>query len=112
MLLPSIPALIEYYAQHSLVEHFKAMDTPLIHPCGNQGLSSLLTLSHTASEFYPPRRRVKALFSFRAAADDELTFLAGEEFTLVTTDGCGDGWWRGEHDGKTGLFPSAYVQVL
>jgi hypothetical protein len=37
---------------------------------------------------------------------------AGEEFDLVSKDGCGDGWWLGSARGRTGVFPSNYVREL
>ena len=60
----------------------------------------------------PAKPKVRARFSFQAGANDELSFMAGEEFALLSKTGHGVGWWRGMHNGKEGLFPSQYVAEL
>lgn len=54
--------------------------------------------------------KVIALFPFNAVHNDELTFQKDEIITLVSKDE--QAWWRGELNGKTGLFPSNYVAPL
>lgn len=41
----------------------------------------------------------------------ELTITAGQTLTVTRRD-VGEGWWEGANEqGKTGLFPAAYVEV-
>lgn len=41
----------------------------------------------------------------------ELTITAGQTLTVIRRD-VGEGWWEGANEqGKTGLFPAAYVEV-
>ncbi|CAF1320545.1 unnamed protein product [Adineta ricciae] len=54
---------------------------------------------------------VTALYPFKAQNTDELSFAKGDVIiiTQAPTDG---GWWEGTLDGKTGWFPSNYVEQL
>ncbi|XP_065185638.1 intersectin-1-like isoform X1 [Sycon ciliatum] len=51
--------------------------------------------------------KVTALFAYDAANDDELTLAQG---SVIAVHERGGSWWRGELNGKVGLFPSNYVQ--
>ncbi|KAJ3222718.1 hypothetical protein HK099_001984 [Clydaea vesicula] len=56
-------------------------------------------------------KQVKVLYDFSADGPDELTIRKGEEFTVVAEIDAG--WWEGEYsDGRKGMFPSNYVQVI
>jgi len=57
---------------------------------------------------------VKALFSRTAACDEELSFLEGQFICVQSKqpNGVDDGWWIGESNGNTGLFPSMLVEEL
>lgn len=52
----------------------------------------------------------KALFDFEGRQDDELTFKTGDLILGVFEDG--QDWWKGEFNGKIGLFPKSYVTRL
>jgi len=54
--------------------------------------------------------KVVALFAYSGQYEDELTFEAGEEITIVAKDE--EAWWRGEINGRTGVFPSNYVEPV
>eukprot|EP01134_Creolimax_fragrantissima_P005484 CFRG5484T1 len=56
------------------------------------------------------KRRVKAIYTFEVQEEGELGFQAGDIVTLLD-DGHPD-WWKGELRGKTGLFPSNYVELF
>lgn len=50
-----------------------------------------------------------AKFAYTAERDDELSLAKGAR--LLVLEKCSDGWWRGRcNDGRSGWFPSNYVQ--
>ncbi|KAJ7804601.1 hypothetical protein B0H14DRAFT_3091781 [Mycena olivaceomarginata] len=55
------------------------------------------------------RKVVRALYDF-SGSSDELAFKTGD--TIVVVNEVLDGWWMGELNGRQGLFPTPYTEVL
>jgi len=57
----------------------------------------------------PPAKgtRAKAVYDFVEEQDGDLGFRQGDAITILKADK--SGWWVGEKDGRTGIFPFNYV---
>ncbi|KAK7441818.1 hypothetical protein VKT23_016480 [Stygiomarasmius scandens] len=55
------------------------------------------------------RKSVRALYDF-SGSSDELSFTVGDE--IVVLNEVLEGWWMGELNGKQGLFPTPYTEVI
>jgi len=53
---------------------------------------------------------VRALFKFKGTNNDELKFKKGDIITITQKED--GGWWEGTLDGRTGWFPTNYVEEL
>ena len=60
----------------------------------------------------PPKKlpQAKALYVYEASEADELSLKVGDIIVIKSKED--EGWWIGSCNGKTGLFPSNYVEVL
>ena len=57
-----------------------------------------------------PKPKFRALYSYAGQHDDELAFNAGDMITLLSKEE--EAWWKGELDGRVGVFPSNYVEEI
>ena len=56
--------------------------------------------------------RARVLFSYSAENDDELNIEEGEVITILDKELEDSGWWKGEINGKVGVFPDNFVELL
>lgn len=66
--------------------------------CAEADVSRLLTA-----------RPAKALYSYTAASEDELSFE--EETNIAIVEQTDESWWKAEKDGVIGLVPAAYFEL-
>jgi len=60
----------------------------------------------------PVKEQCLVLFPYQAQNEDELTLEEGQVINIVTRDVEDKGWWKGELNGKTGVFPDNFVKLL
>ncbi|XP_029426989.1 SH3 domain-containing protein 21 isoform X2 [Rhinatrema bivittatum] len=54
----------------------------------------------------------KVMFNYETALQDELALKKGDVVLILQKETEDEGWWEGELDGKTGLFPDNFVILL
>jgi len=86
-----------------------------LNPRANPGLQQQLQASRGPAAAPPPVSRqpagprAKALYDFTGQQQGDLTFSAGDTIVLTKQDG---NWWTGTVNGRTGVFPSNYVELI
>lgn len=58
----------------------------------------------------PKQKTAKCTFDYDAVNEDELTLKVGD--IVVVTKQEDEGWWEGEFNGKHGVFPSNFVELI
>ena len=52
------------------------------------------------------------LFSYVAENEDELSITEGDILIILEKELEDSGWWKGELNGKVGVFPDNFVDIL
>jgi len=58
----------------------------------------------------PVKEQCLVLFPYTAQNEDELTLQEGQLISILTKECEDKGWWKGELDGKVGVFPDNFVK--
>ncbi|XP_077968932.1 proto-oncogene vav-like isoform X1 [Styela clava] len=53
--------------------------------------------------------QARAQFPFEARSEQELSLRAGQIVNIISKAGSSHGWWKGEHSGQVGYFPTTFV---
>ncbi|CAH1099576.1 unnamed protein product [Psylliodes chrysocephalus] len=60
----------------------------------------------------PSKQLCEATFPYKAQNEDELSFQEGDLITITNKECPDPGWWHGELNGKTGVFPDNFVVLI
>ncbi|KAK4337039.1 hypothetical protein RND71_043387 [Anisodus tanguticus] len=65
----------------------------------------------------PPKKpslkeQAKVLFAYTAENDDELSIKEGDIINIISKKVEDKGWWKGELNGKIGVFPDNFVELI
>ena len=52
--------------------------------------------------------KARVLFDYKESADDELSLAVGDIVTVLQKRLEDDGWWKGELNGRIGVFPGYF----
>ena len=55
-------------------------------------------------------KKAKVTFEYDSQDQDELTLKVGDIIDIIGEEETG--WWRGQLDNKTGVFPSNFVEII
>merc|ERR1719419_735645 len=58
----------------------------------------------------PVKEQCLVLFPYTAQNEDELTLQEGQLISIITKECEDKGWWKGELDGRVGVFPDNFVK--
>lgn len=53
-----------------------------------------------------------ALYTFKGEQPGDLPFKKGDVIDIIQKSDTVDDWWTGRNDGKTGIFPANYVELI
>lgn len=60
----------------------------------------------------PIREQAKVLYAYEAQNDDELTIREGDIINVISKEIEDQGWYKGELNGRIGVFPDNFVELI
>ncbi|XP_075454611.1 CD2-associated protein isoform X3 [Ascaphus truei] len=72
-----------------------------------------LEIPRTETDSKPKAKEFcRALYSYEGSNEDELSFKEGDTIQLISKDTGDPGWWKGECNGKEGVFPDNFAAII
>lgn len=62
--------------------------------------------------FFTAKVLCEVKYAYKAQNSDELSLKEGEIVTVISQEGQDPGWWLGELNGQTGVFPDNFVHII
>lgn len=62
--------------------------------------------------FFTVKVLCEVKYAYKAQNGDELSLKEGDIVTVISQDGQDPGWWLGELNGQTGVFPDNFVSII
>lgn len=59
-----------------------------------------------------PVEKAVVRYSYVAENEDELTLTEGDTIAVLDKDLEDSGWWKGELNGRIGVFPDNFVEII
>lgn len=56
--------------------------------------------------------KARALYSYLAENEDELSLAANDIIVVLSQELEDQGWWKGQLNGKIGVFPDNFVELI
>lgn len=102
----SLPELVEWYQENSLVHSFPELKTQLKYPF-KESMPGFFSMNPTNVVSY-----AVAIYDYSATATNQLSLRVGERVAILSKAGGDKGWWKGKivQYGKIGYFPLTYVR--
>lgn len=74
--------------------------------------AALNNIKDSSSGPVPASEFASVMFDYAPALPDELALKKGDIVAVISKETEDEGWWRGELNGKTGLFPDNFVMLI
>lgn len=112
----SLPTPFDDMSPSVEVKTFDQVNTENASPSGddNQDAEELADTDFYTSATYDDGRagvRVRALYNYTRQEDDELSIAVGDIFEKLE-DADDQGWCKGRKDGRCGLYPANYAELI
>ncbi|XP_059557472.1 CD2-associated protein isoform X2 [Myotis daubentonii] len=95
-------------ASSSETEEKKSEKPSIIQSLGSRTQNTEITKSDTEGKT-KAKEYCRALFAYEGTNEDELTFKEGDIIHLISKETGETGWWKGELNGKEGVFPDNFA---
>ncbi|CAI9562590.1 unnamed protein product [Staurois parvus] len=87
--------------------------SPTPPPAAKTSRTLISDLPKTEIDGKPKAKEIcRALYPYDAINEDELSFKEGDIINLINKDTGDPGWWKGELNGKEGVFPDNFAAII